>query len=106
MRQARRSDCSTEVTELKSVKDTNEKLLSALINARSQLVGDPDCDFYERMNDNLLNIIYDPSLLPDAIVESTFEDFANSAQTPSFLNCLHEDRLAKSTQKVGSLLLK
>ena len=95
------SDCSIEVTELKAVKETNEKLLSALTAAKSQLVGDPDCGFYERMNDNLLNIIYDPSLLPDGIVESTFEDFANSAQTPSFLNCLNEENLVKSTQKVS-----
>ena len=95
------SDCGIEVTELKLVMKTNEKLLNALKDARSQLVGEPDCDFYERINENLLNIIHDPSLLPDAIVESTFADFASSTRTRSFQNCIREDRLAKSTQKVG-----
>ena len=85
---------------MKSVKEKNQKLLSALTAARSQLIGDPDCDFYERMNANLISIIYDPSLLPDAIVESTFEDFANSAQTRSFYDCLNGEKLVKTTQKV------
>ena len=95
------SDCSIGVSKLKSIKKTNRKLLNALTAARRQLVGAPDCNFYERMNQNLLNIIYDPSLLPNALVESTFEDIATSARTRSFFKCLHEEGLAKSTQKVG-----
>ena len=53
------------------------------------------------MNENLLNVMYDPSLLPDTILVSAFEDVAISARTRSFYNCLHEEGLAKSTQKVG-----
>ena len=98
------SDCSIVVAKLKSIKKTNKKLLNALTAARRQLVGAPDCNFYERMNENLLNIIYDPSLLPNELVEFTFEDFANWAQTRSFYNCLYVERLAKSTQKVGFIL--
>ena len=94
------SDCSIPATELQSVKETNKILLEALDVARNQIVGDPDCDFYERMNNNLLSVIYDPSLLPEELVESTFSDIVTSVETPSYQSCLHEEGLAGSLQKV------
>ena len=94
------SDCSIPAAELDSVKDENKILLGALAAARDQIVGDPDCDFYERMNENLLNVIYDPSLLPEELVESTFEDVATSVETPTYQDCLLEEGLALSSQKV------
>ena len=95
------SDCSIPAAELVSVKEENRILLNALAAARNQIVGDPDCDFYERMNSNLLNIIYDPSLLPDALVDPTFENIAKSVESSSYQECLlKEEGLAKSTQEV------
>ena len=96
------TDCSIPAAELQSVKDTNGVLLNALTAARNQIVGDPDCDFYERMNSNLLNVIYDPSLLPNELVDPTFENVLTSVQTPTYQKCLQEEVLAESLQEVTS----
>ena len=53
------------------------------------------------MTENLLNILYDPDLLPEALVESTFANIAKTVKSPSYYNCLQEEGLAKSSQKVG-----
>ena len=89
------ADCSIPAGELQSVKDTNKVLLNALVAARNQIVGDPDCDFYGRMNNNLLNVVHDPSLLPDEMVDPTFEDVLASVQTPTYQECLREEGLAQ-----------
>ena len=94
------ADCSIPAGELQAVKDTNEVLLNALAAARDQIVGDPDCDFYERMNDNLLNVVHDPSLLPDELVDPTFEDVLAAVQTPTYQECLREEGLAQGLQEV------
>ena len=93
-------DCSIPAAELVSVKEENRIMLNALTAARNQIVGDPDCDFYERMNNNLLNVIHDPSLLPDALVDPTFENVLTSVKTPTYQECLQEERLAESLQEV------
>ena len=97
------SDCSIPADKLDDVKDENKIMLDALKTARAQIRGDPDCDFYERMNDNLLNVIYDPSLLPDELVAPTFENIATSVETPTYQECLLEEGLALSSQKVGGV---
>ena len=96
-------DCSIEETNLQSVRDTNDMLLDTLTLAQDQMVGDPDCDFYEQMTDNLVSIIAgNPNLLPKRRVVSVFQDFATTVERNSYRTCLQDDTLAEASQEVRS----
>ena len=96
-------DCGIDVTNLQSVRDTNDVLLDTLALARDQVVGEPDCDFYEQTTDSLLSIIAgNPDLLPKHRVVAVFQGFAKTMERSSFQQCLEDDTLTEASQEVSS----